>query len=275
MRDRAVSDVIGFVLVFSLITMTVGAVYATGFSGLENARDAERVNNAERAFDVLAHNIEDSDRGGAPGRSTEVKLSEATIGFGDRTNVSVTLERDTNDDGAYDDNTTTYEQFSPIVYEADGTQIVYENGAVIREESDGAVMRREPSMAFRERDGERSAILSIVDLNHRGGGQVAGSTTVLVRTRLQSGPGARTTLLSTPRTLDDGAGGGAADRVTLNVTTDPDRAVAWERYVEDSVGWASDPCSRTDVATGTAVVCTFETDHLLVRATHVNGRISS
>jgi hypothetical protein len=263
--------VLGFVLVFSLITMTVGAVYATGFSGLEDARDAERVNNAERAFDVLAHNVEDSDRGGAPGRSTEVKLSDASIDFGDRTNVSVTLERDTNDDGTYDDDRTAYEQFSPIVYEASGTRIVYENGAVIREESDGAVMRREPSMAFRERGGERSVVLSIVDLNRRGGGQVAGSTTVLVRTRLQSGPGARTTLLSTPRTLD----GGTADRVTLNVTTGPDRAVAWERYVEDSVGWTSDPCSRTDVATGTAVVCTFETDHLLVRTTHLNARISS
>lgn len=258
MRDRAVSDVIGFVLVFSLITMTVGAVYATGFSGLEDARDAERVNNAERAFDVLAHNVEDSDRSGAPGRSTEIKLADASIDFGDRTNVSVTV-----------DGTTTYEQFSPIVYEADGTRIVYENGAVIREESDGAVMRREPSMAFRERDGERSTVLSIVNLNRRGGGQVAGSTTVLVRTRLQSGPGARTTLLSTPRTFDSGK------TVTLNVTTTEKRAVVWERYVEDNANWASDPCSQKDVATGTAVVCTFETDHLLVRMTHINARISS
>jgi hypothetical protein len=272
MRDRAVSDLVGFVLVFSLITMTVGVVYVAGFTGLEDARDAERVNNAERAFDVLAHNVEDSDRSGAPGRSTEIKLSEAEIGFGNRTNVSVTLRRDTNDNGTYDDNTTTYERSSPIVYEAAGTRIVYENGAVIREQGDGAVMRRDPSIVFRERDGERSTVLSIVDLNQRSGGQVAGSTTVLVRTRLQSGPGARTTLLSTPRTLDDG---GNPDEVVLNITTTAERAPVWKRYVEENVGWGIDCEDPDSVATGTAVVCTFETDRLLVRSTHVDARISS
>jgi len=55
---RAVSDVVGYVLVFSLVSLTVGVVSVAGVGALQDARDVEQANNAERAFDVLGDNVE-------------------------------------------------------------------------------------------------------------------------------------------------------------------------------------------------------------------------
>ena len=91
MDERGVSDVVGFVLVFALVTATVGVVYTTGIQGLTGSRDVERVNNAERAFDVFANNVDDVIRRGAPSRATEVKLADADLHYGAPVTVNLTL----------------------------------------------------------------------------------------------------------------------------------------------------------------------------------------
>jgi hypothetical protein len=89
MTDRAVSDVIGYVLVFSLIIATVGIVTAVGFSTIEDRQRDERINNVERAFDVFAANVEDVYRGGAPSRATEIRLSGGTLQYGEPVTITV------------------------------------------------------------------------------------------------------------------------------------------------------------------------------------------
>ncbi|MFC7136780.1 hypothetical protein ACFQRB_10335 [Halobaculum litoreum] len=72
---RAQSDAIGFVLVFSLIVLTVGTVYAAGYPALQDLRSDEQLENMERAFEVLDDNVDDMAREGAPSRATEIKLN--------------------------------------------------------------------------------------------------------------------------------------------------------------------------------------------------------
>ena len=79
MLDRSQSDVLGFVFVFAIVVSTIGLVFATGFTGLQDARDFERVNNAERAFEVLRDNVGDMIYRGAPSRVTEIKLASASL----------------------------------------------------------------------------------------------------------------------------------------------------------------------------------------------------
>ena len=114
---RGVSETIGFVLVFSLIVLTVGVVLTVGYGGLQDARDAERVNNAERAFDVLADNVEDITHRGAPSRGTEVRLAEASLGAGSPTYLNVT---GVNDSGGRVFSTGNYST-DTVVYEAENT----------------------------------------------------------------------------------------------------------------------------------------------------------
>jgi len=151
--DRGVSEVIGFVLIFSLITLSVGAVYVVGFGGLQDARDAEQLTNVERAFDVLADNIDDIATNDAPNRATEFRLYEADLTVGEPTRFTVTV-----DDGATQTNYSVNSY--PIVYEAQAspTTIRYVNGAVIRQDRNGERFVQEPSFVFQSTGSEEAAV---------------------------------------------------------------------------------------------------------------------
>lgn len=236
MRDRGVSDIVGFVLVFAIIVATVGVVYATGMSGLQNVRDAERVDNAERAFDVLADNVDDITQRNAPGRATEIKLADAQLRAGEPTTISVSGERYRNPNQNF-----SFEfGVRPIVYDAGtGTRILYVGGAVIREGQTGAVMVEEPNFVLTE---ERT-LLPIVWTHFEGTRSISGSSTVLVRSK-QVPSHSR---LVTART-------GHAYNVTLDITTgSAARARAWRRFLETK---RSVECSLADTTVSCRVVGT-------------------
>lgn len=168
---RGASETIGFVLVFSLIVLTVGVVLTAGYGGLQDARDAERVTNAERAFDVLADNLEDITHRGAPSRGTEIRLAEASLGSGPPTYINVT--------GLNGGSPTFYTgnySTDPVVYESEDTRIRYAGGAVTRVQEAGSVMVVPPEFVL----SEGHAVIPIVQLSVEAD-TVAGSQTVLVR----------------------------------------------------------------------------------------------
>jgi hypothetical protein len=251
MADRAVSDVVSFVLVFSLIAATVGVVTVVGFAGLENARDAERVDNAVRAFDVLADNFEDIYRDSVPGRSTEIKLADARLSLESGTEINVSLP-----DVPGGTDSASVES---IVYTAkDGSALVYETGAIIRVDDGGAVMLQEPKMLFSvdPDDGTRTVVVPIIQTRSADeDATAAGSTTVLVRGDLA------VTEVLTSRS--------STDNVTLRFTTTPARAPVWLRYFEselDDPAWESD----CEIVGGETVECTLETDRIYVTATRID-----
>jgi hypothetical protein len=273
---RAVSNVLGFVLVFSLIVGSVGLVTVYGLGSLQDVRDYEQTNNAERAFDVLADNLDDVVHYRAPSRATEIKLSDASLRPGDPTTVTVEI---TNGGSP----TPTYSvAIDPIVYSANGanTRIVYANGAVIRQEPGGAVMVREPAPVFTDQDGERVTVLPLVQTRLRSDG-IGGSATVLVRAdRVGSEPvvgdldgdGSFEADADAHSGDLDGDGAGDDDEeydVTLRIETTGDRAIVWDRFFDERlepVTGDADACSRS---AGT-VTCSFPTDRLHVTVTRVD-----
>lgn len=244
MTDRAVSEALSFILVFSIVTLTVGIVYVGGFASLQDARDAERFENAERAFDVLADNLADTYRDGAPSRATELKLADASIGFGPETEVSVSVDGDP----------PASVSLEPIVYDAGtGRTLAYENGAVVRSEGDTAFMLEEPELVF-DAD-ENVVVLPIVQTRPTGDtSSLAGQSTVLVRTQLT-----RNELLSR---YDSGS-----HSVDLTVTTTPARADAWERYLSDEVSAMGGSCSQSPPG---EVSCSFSADTVYVSAARLD-----
>ena len=233
--ERAVSEVVGFVLVFTLVIGTVTIVYAGGFSGLDATRDAERVNNAERAFDVMANNFEQLASGDAPNRATEIKLSEASL--------STTSNRLTTINASGIDSAAGANPVAIRYDSGTGSQIVYELGAVIRVDDGNAVMIREPDFLFAD---DRIVVRYI---STRGSGQgIGGSTTTLVRGEKQS-----SRLLAN----ENGAG---AENVKIEMRTHPDRAPVWEAYfereIESATGTAGPYCSTASIdATTDRVTC--------------------
>jgi hypothetical protein len=240
MANRGVSEVVGFVLVFALITSTTGLLYVSGIADLEDRRDAERVNNAERAFNVLANNIERVATGRAPSRATEIKLAEAQLRLGEPTSISVSVD---------DSLPRGPDSISPIVYDAGtSSQVVYESGAVIRVDGANAIMKYEPNMLF----SDARTVIQLTETVAGGSGSMAGSTTTLVRTERAS-----SSVLFTRE---------GSPTVTLRIKTTPARAGAWKRYLDNQIGpMDPDACepgtTQTDVSAG-VVECKFETEQL-------------
>ena len=239
--ERAVSDVIGFVLVFSLVTLIVGTVYISGLGGLEDARASERLTNAERAFDVLSENMDDVVDTGARSRSTEIKLSNAQLGFGEPVKFTVNM---TSDPG-----TNYTASVRPIVFSIGDTDVVYANGAVIRSDPGGSVMLHEPTMV----SGERTLLPTIVTRGRSSG--IGGSGRVLVRSVEATNDVVR---------FDDPAG----DSYDVEISVTTPRTRAWERYLESQF-------DTTCTVSGQTVTCgTFSAERVDLQVVKIDVRIS-
>lgn len=235
MADRAVSETVGFVLIFALVVTTLGVVYTTGTAGLTDARDAERVNNAERAFDVLADNVESITQRNAPSRATEVRLADAGLRLdrSDQIRVSVDGEEVDAASGA-------------LVYDAGaGSEVIYRNGAVIRGDEAGSTVAYRPSFVI----GEERMVVQLHELYGRDTTAVSGDRTVLVRTER---------IGSMQYSYPD-----VDERVTIAVETDNERA--WTAYFESQGG----VCDVNG-----AVECSFEPEELYLTRIDLSVRFS-
>ena len=248
-------------LVFSLVATTTGVVYAYGFGGLQDARDATAMNNAERAMDVFADNVRDVHEQGVPNRATEIKLYGAGLALEEPTTWRVNVTAD--------GTTRTYSSdVEPLVYAAGDTELVYANGALVRVDRGGAVMHREPPFVFRRVGGENVAVVPFIETRSPNEQNVAGRTTVLVRTDLAISE----TVVETASNYTDTDVG-----VNLSVDTTPKRAVVWERYLEAETTGAyggSDYCDVVGSDSAT-VACTFDVVRLYVGVSRIDVDIAA
>ncbi|MFC7135026.1 MULTISPECIES: DUF7289 family protein [Salinibaculum] len=169
--ERAVSEVLGYVLAFSLVITTVGVVTVAGFTELQDTRDTEQINNAERAFDLLATNMNDIAKRGAPSRSTEMRLAEAQLDISN----PITIGIEVNGTTAADNFTNSYELY-PITYRASNSDqtVVYSAGTIFRSQDDGAngIAIQKPSLVVQD----DRFIFPIYQTRSRGTQSIGGGT---------------------------------------------------------------------------------------------------
>lgn len=239
--DRAVSDVLGFVLIFSLVLTSTVVVVVAGIGGLEDAREAERVSNAERAVDVLADNIDDLAVRRAPARGTEFSLSSGTLTFGAETRMSVLVWRDGTQ------RLVAEAAMEPVVYDFGDERVVYEGTAVFRESSGGAAVVRRPRLSV----DDEAAVVTLVGTEGFGASR-GGEGRVLVRTLVDD------------RDAETVRG---VTNATVRVRTTESRAPAWLRALEAST--PGDGACSLDADT---VECVVETETVTVTETTVDVR---
>ncbi|MEF8851265.1 MAG: hypothetical protein V5A44_07615 [Haloarculaceae archaeon] len=213
--DRAVSELVGFVLVFALVVSVVGLVSVAGFGTLEDVRDAEQSRNAERAMEVLSDNMADIHQQGAPSRATEISLEGASVSLGEETQVII---RNNGSPTFLEDRVFTTR---PIVYDDGDTELVYVMGAVFRVDAQGGtvIVPYDPVI------GEDRTLLPVVTtVSATDGGQYVQSSTVLVRGEAitRRVPVADT---DSKRTYQD---------VTFNVSSP--RQTLWNRTLSENAG---------------------------------------
>lgn len=211
MDNRAVSEVLGYVLVFSLIVFSVSIVYVGGFAELRETRQAEQLDNMNRAFDVLAANLADIHRDGVPSRATELQLSGGTLGFG----PPIKLEVNATEVGNVSNNVTFSMNPRPIVYSGQGdTAFVYAAGAVIRTDGEASVMRKPPGF----RVGTTRTVIPLIVTYPQTDESIGARSTVLV--------------VGTDRSNELDGLFSPSNEVRVEITVDSPRADAWKGYFE-------------------------------------------
>lgn len=166
--EQAQSEIIGFLLIFGLVVLSISLVGVTAFTGLDNAKQFQETTSTEQAFLVLAENIDDTIREGAPSRETEISLSEASLSLEATEQINITV-----------DGETTSIESQPIVYESDDTSISYHSGLLIRDDGGSALSFREPKFVLTS----ETVVLPIAKTSTTEDRTIAGTSAVQVVTR--------------------------------------------------------------------------------------------
>jgi hypothetical protein len=162
-EKRGLSDVIAFILTFSVIILSVSAVSVLGVQQLTETRDREQVNSAERSMIAFAANLDDVSRQGDNVRSGGIALQDGRL---DLVDASVRL-RITETPGGDETRSVEVNALRHRLTKSFGdVDITYENGAVFRHTLAGA---NEPRMQYyptmRCAPDKRVAIVTLVALN--------------------------------------------------------------------------------------------------------------
>lgn len=242
-RKRGQSEVVGFLLIFGLVVLAIALVGITAFTGLNNAQEYQETTSTEQAFLVLADNIDDTNREGAPSRNTEIGLSEAELTLDGTERIKVTVENG---------GTTIAEsrnESQPIVYESRGdTSISYRSGLLVRNDAGNALSFREPQFVLTN----ESVVLPIVTTTAKSDRTIAGTSAVQVITRSTG------TAVIAAENFDSAA------TVTINITSP--QAEIWNEYLD---GKEDTECTLT----GDTVECEIDTSQVFVSVENVEVEV--
>ena len=218
MTDRGVSEVVSFVLVFSLVITSVGLVSTVGYSALSDIQASQEADNGALAFEVLAADVDAIESGRAQTQSADIGTSSGTLGTSASTAVSVAV-------AGRDWNVTT----GSLFFRSQRTTVAYQSGAVVRQSGPSAVISAPPDITCTPGG---VAVVSLVSINSTSSSSVSG-TSVRVVTRQESS----SLLYPTNRT--------PSSPVTVEVRVESEMQDAWARYFEESDGWTYDSATET------------------------------
>jgi hypothetical protein len=231
-NDLAVSEVVGYVIIAGLILTSISIAYVNGYPALQDVRDQERQDSVASAFSVMKDNIREITTGGSAKRQTEMNLIGDSLGVdSDRKSwIHISIENST---GAELCNRSCNVSVDPVVYEnsaggltstrAPGPsstqvtvdQILYENGAVIRDPGGtGSGMREEPDWVI-----EQEGVI-IKTIATRGSNTVTGEGSFSVLTEHR----ASDTLVE----VDE------EDGLDVTVTVGTESPTAWQIYMNNT-----------------------------------------
>jgi hypothetical protein len=236
MTDRAVSDVVGYVLIFSTLIISVGLVSVLGVGALTDFNEHESDASARRGMETLGTNFNDLQSGDVA-RASEIRLAGGTVSLTDGPTVDVEVDGGGGLSKTYD--------VGALEYAGNERRFSFTNGAVIQRSEDHSRLLRPPAFLC---SNER-AVVSIVTIasDHRSVSK-DGSVTIHARSTASR--------LEFPDDTTDSA----ADANEVTVTVDSDGG-AWRSYFERHPHWSG---------SGDTYSCTAET--VYVRETVVDIR---
>jgi hypothetical protein len=138
--ERAVSDLVGFVLTFALVLASVGIVATVGFDQISEARDQEQIRNSQQGMIELAESFDYVNQRTDVKRTAGLGLSEGTLQF-QRSELEVTV-----DPPSASPTSETIET-GALAHRLDEYEVAYEGGAVFS--GSGRIVEYQPAISCR------------------------------------------------------------------------------------------------------------------------------
>lgn len=217
--DRGASEVVSFIITFSIITTMIGLLYTGGSVTMLEVQTSNQIQNAESVFMAMDDSFGELQEGQAPKRAGSIDLDVgASLAVIDESAVDVTVN------GPGFSRTLQTRSFE---YRLEDRTIAYETGGIFRSNDGDSAMIARPSGIFCS-PASNGSVVSIVTLVAPNSSSVASGTATI--TGIQ-----RSTTLLYPT---DRNGATAVENVTIDITSP--RADAWHRYLNESEGWTDD-----------------------------------
>jgi len=253
--SRGQSEVIGYVLVFSVVLISLGVVSTFGVTALQEVRDATVVDNGEVAMEVLSTNTEAVYYGETTGRTTAFSLDSASLETGQQVTIDVRAGGSSVGSAPW--------IFRPIVYRGADAALVYENSAVVREQPDGAVAVTDHLFRYSPGSTDR-AVVPVVLTKAATVQSVSGGTKRVVTERAGDASVVRS---GSPVTVEF--------EMTWSGSSLPNRADVWQRSLNEEIPASAVPTGSTACESDTSttdpdIVCEFETDTLVVSVVEID-----
>ena len=210
--NRAVSEVIGYVIIFGIVILSIGSIYAIGFPVLQSSKDATQFQSVEQGFLILQTDIFKVALDQAPVRTTKLGTTEggSLRSDPDACNLMIKITHS----GTVDNHTIA---MGNIEFNNNVGSVACENGAVLAKYQTGSIMISKPRM-FNSTD-QGDILFSLVKINDSFSSFGGGIAQVTL-----NNPRFNESVFNTPEIYEDGH---------LNLKVESEYTEAWERFLSD------------------------------------------
>ncbi|WP_370575028.1 hypothetical protein [Methanomethylovorans sp.] len=211
--EDAVSEMVDFSIILSIMLLATGIIVVAGTPMLENTQKMQHTENIRQGFEVLALNMNKVVQGNAPAQSVEMKMYGGSLSVAGNNYISIDL-------GVWNSSTNSLEMKSAagvrikkIEDNFQDTIICYENTGVWAKYNNGqAVMVSEPRFTY----GNNALVIPVVRID--GLTSLSGSGLIRVTADSETKKVERYENVS---------------RVNISITSD--YFEAWSRYLNESL----------------------------------------
>lgn len=251
MTDRGISDLVGFVLMFGIIIMSVAIVTTAGLGQLSELSEREGINSAERGMEAFAGSVDDLTRHGDLFRQALLSPSGGLVWL-NQSSMGLEVYNSTQSDPLVLDKTGAANSVGVNALEhrfsrnPEDVSVSYESGSVFRSDGGGAIVRPQWKC------GDETAFVTAVrlapggDLSLGSGfGSDTGDVSPTSGDEMLSGDiestdeAVRFQLTRTnteTHTFENENGNSLTVRVNADETATPEQ---WQFYFERADGWSS------------------------------------
>lgn len=156
-KDRGVSEVVGYILTFTVVIATVTVIYTSGMPMVEQTSETAVLQSMKTTFLSLQSTVKKVALDQSPVRTVKFNLIKGSLAAKESPDagwLNVTV-----------DGTHYNQSFGNIEYRIGSKKVIYENGAVIEHSPGGNIIISNPPIYFTNYSGNKNVFISAINVS--------------------------------------------------------------------------------------------------------------